>query len=190
MNIKSAEFVKGVVGEDDIIHDGKSQVIFIGRSNVGKSSVLNSLVNQKGLAKSSSVAGKTKEANFFLIDKKLYFVDLPGYGYAKASKEDRERLRQLILWFLFDTEIENKKVVLIIDAKVGPTNLDLDMLKALQDHKVETIILANKIDKIRPSQLPKQLKEARRIVGQENIYPYSAEKKIGRNEVLQRILKS
>ena len=86
MNITSAIFVKGLVGDDEILNDGKDQVAFIGRSNVGKSSVINSLVNKKDLARTSSFPGRTQEINVFLINKDFYLVDLPGYGFAKGSK--------------------------------------------------------------------------------------------------------
>ncbi|HFC36125.1 MAG TPA: ribosome biogenesis GTP-binding protein YsxC, partial [Candidatus Moranbacteria bacterium] len=119
MQIKTAKFVKGIIGTDEILRDGKQQIAFVGRSNVGKSSVINSLVGIKKLAKSSATPGRTQEINFFLINDKVYFVDLPGYGFAKISKKQREKIRKMIIWYLSYAETKPCKVVLIIDAKVG-----------------------------------------------------------------------
>src|SRR5881394_1791063 len=121
MNIKSADFVKGITGDDIILTDNIPQIAFIGRSNVGKSSVINSLANKKAMARSSSSAGRTKEINFFLINKDFYLVDLPGYGFAHGSLDERKNIQQLIYWYLTNPEVEQKKVVLIIDANVGVT---------------------------------------------------------------------
>src|SRR3989344_2302589 len=102
MQITSAEFVKGVVGEDEILTDGTPQIAFIGRSNVGKSSVINSLAQKKDLARTSAFPGRTQEINLFLINRSFYLVDLPGYGYAKMSKEKQFELQDLIAWYLFE----------------------------------------------------------------------------------------
>lgn len=183
MKIKSAKFIKSIVGEDEILEDGKPQVAFIGRSNVGKSAVINSLVNSKTLARSSSTAGRTKEINLFLINNLFYLVDLPGYGYAKASLEDRENLRRLIYWYLLYSEVPHKKVVLIIDAKVGPTEYDLEMLRRLEDREKDIVVIANKIDKLKNSELKKQLQAIQTAIGKHKVLPYSAEKKIGIGEL-------
>src|SRR5579864_4839283 len=113
MNITSAKFVKGVVVDDEVLNDGVPQIAFIGRSNVGKSSVINSLANQNGLAKTSSFPGRTQQINIYLVNKSFYLVDLPGYGYAKASKAEQEKLQQLIYWYLLGSDYEQKKVLLI-----------------------------------------------------------------------------
>lgn len=189
MRITSAKFIKGVVGPDAILEDGIPQVAFIGRSNVGKSSVINTLANQKGLAKTSSFAGRTKEINFFLINKSLYLVDLPGYGFAKASLEDQRRLQLLIHWYFFEQDSQQKKVVLIIDANVGLTKNDEAMLYSLNESGKEVVIVANKIDKIKKTELKKQLQKIQDSVGDYIIIPYSAEKKIGINELANEILK-
>src|SRR3989344_1274375 len=135
MKIESAQFVKSVLGSDSIFEDGIPQVAFIGRSNVGKSSVINSLVNQNDLAKTSSFPGRTQKINLFLINNSLYFVDLPGYGYAKAPDKLRNSLRAMVNWYFFVSDCKQKKVVLIIDANVGPTKDDLDILYSLRDYK-------------------------------------------------------
>ena len=99
IRITSAKFIKGAVGTDDIFEDGTPQIAFIGRSNAGKSSVINSLVSEKGLARTSSFPGRTQEINLYLINKAFYFVDLPGYGFAKLSQETREWLQKVIHWY-------------------------------------------------------------------------------------------
>src|SRR3990167_3085191 len=118
MIISSAKFVKGITGTDDILYDGIPQIAFVGRSNVGKSSVINSLVNQKELVRVGKKPGKTTEINFFLINNKFYFVDLPGYGYAKLSPAEREKARKRMLWYLTESEAR-PLVVLILDIKAG-----------------------------------------------------------------------
>jgi GTP-binding protein len=193
MAITSAKFIKGIVGPDELLEDGKPQVAFIGRSNVGKSSVINSLANQKGLAKTSSFPGRTTEINVFLIfatggNNSFYLVDLPGYGFAKASKQEQENLQQLIYWYLLNSPYEQKKVVLIIDANVGATNTDMEMLHSLKQAGKNIVVVANKVDKIKKSVLAKQLKEIQDMAGKYKVIPYSAEKKIGVNELAKEIL--
>ncbi len=146
--IHRAEFVKGIVGTDSIAYDGRPQIAFVGRSNVGKSSAINILLNKKGLAKSSSTPGKTSEINFFLINEDFYVVDLPGYGYAKVGEKNQEKFRKRILWYLSDSEIKPKSVVLIIDARRGITDLDEDMIDILLKEEHEIVILINKSDKL------------------------------------------
>lgn len=188
MEIVSAEFVKGIIGSDDILYDSKRQVAFIGRSNVGKSSVINSLVGRKGLVKSSRNPGKTRQINFFLINNEQYFVDLPGYGYAKVSQKMREKLRRLIVWYLLDTKVERRKIVVIIDAKVGLTDFDREILHALEERGEEIILIANKFDKIKKSEVLKRTKVLKDEVGDHTLIPYSAKTKMGRKELLNQIL--
>lgn len=189
MNITSAKFVKGLVGDDEILHDGLPQVAFIGRSNVGKSSVINSIANQKALARTSSFPGRTQEINVFLLNKDFYLVDLPGYGFAKGSKEMQENLQRLIYWYFFDSQAEQKKVVLIIDANIGPTNNDMEMLYSLKEAGKDVVVVANKIDKIKKNNLAQEIKRIQQEVSNYKVIPYSAEKKIGINELIQEITK-
>jgi len=189
MNILSAKFIKGLIGPDEILNDGKPQIAFIGRSNVGKSSVINTLANNKNLARTSSIPGHTQQINIFLINNSFYLVDLPGYGFAKASKDSQEQIQKLIYWYFFGSNCDQQKVVLIIDANIGPTNADMEMLFSLKDSKKDVIILANKIDKIKKTALAKQIKEIQDSVGDCKVIPYSAEKRIGINELFNEILK-
>jgi GTP-binding protein len=189
MAIKNAQFIKGITGPDDILFDGTPQVAFIGRSNVGKSSVINSLVNQGGLARTSSMPGRTREINFFLIDKKFYLVDLPGYGFAKASLEERQQLQKMIYWYLLFSDVDQKKVIMIIDANIGPTDYDMDTLRQLEEHEKSVVVVANKIDKVKKNDLEKQIKKIRTTIGNSKVIPYSAEKKVGVQELTAEILK-
>lgn len=184
----SAEFIKGVVGEDKVLDNNFPQIAFIGRSNVGKSSLINSLVKQKDLAKTSSFPGRTQEINIFLLNNSFYLVDLPGYGFASTSKADQVWLFKLINWYLFNSDYQQKKIVMIIDAKIGVTSADLEMLEALEDKKKNIVIVANKIDKIKKADYKKQLQKIQETVGAHKIIPYSAEKGIGVEDLTEEIL--
>lgn len=186
--IKSAKFVKGVTTGDPVLKDGRPQIAFIGRSNVGKSSVINSLTNNKNLAKTSSFPGLTQEINIFLINESAYLLDLPGYGYAKVDKAAQERIFQLIKWYLFDSPYKQKKVVLIIDASTGPTEGDIDMLESLEQAGKDIVIVANKVDKIKQSDLHKQFQKIESKTGPHTIIPYSALSKIGIKDLTNEIL--
>lgn len=188
MKITSARFVKGVNGTDDILKDGTPQVAIIGRSNVGKSSVINSLTGQKGLARTSSFPGHTREINVYLINGSLYLLDLPGYGYAKASFTLHEHLHKMIYWYLFQSDYEQKKVFLIIDANVSPSHDDLGMLRALEEAGKTIVIVANKIDKVKPLQRDRRLQELQAHMGNHTVIPYSSEKKIGIEKLAAEIL--
>ncbi|MDO8489945.1 MAG: ribosome biogenesis GTP-binding protein YihA/YsxC [bacterium] len=189
MTIKSATFVKGIVGPDEALAGDIPQVAFIGRSNVGKSSVINALTREKGLAKTSSMPGLTKEINLFLINKSFFLVDLPGYGYAKASREVQERLQRLIYWYLFESEYKQRKVILIIDANVGATENDLKMIYSLEEHKKTVVIAANKVDKLKKSVYEVQMQKIRDAVGNHRVIPCSTKKNTGISELLNEVLK-
>ncbi len=188
MKVRSAQFVKGALGTNSIFENGIPQVAFIGRSNAGKSSVINSLVGQSNLAKTSSFPGRTREINLFLINDSLYFIDLPGYGYAKVSAKLRDGRRAMVNWYFFVSDYEQKKVVLIIDANIGPTKDDLDMLYSLEDYKKDIIVVANKIDKIKKTEYEKRFQKIRELVGNHRIIPYSAKEKTGVEELLKELL--
>lgn len=188
MKIESAQFIKGVLGSDGIFENGIPQVAFIGRSNAGKSSVINSLVNQNNLARTSSLPGRTQQINLFLINNSLYFVDLPGYGYVKVPDKLKNSLKAMVNWYFFVSNYEQKKVVLIIDASVGPTKDDLDMLHSLEDYRKDVIVVANKIDRIKQAEYEEQFKTIKELIGVHQIIPYSAKKKIGVKELLKEIL--
>lgn len=179
MKITSARFIKGIIGTDDLLYDGKFQVAFMGRSNVGKSSLINSLTGNDTLARSSSSPGKTIRMDFFLINDTFYFVDFPGYGYAKRSREARDTLEKMMLWYLLYSEVKNRLVVLIVDAKVGVTAYDQEMVKRLREYHIDHIIVANKVDNLRRGQRDKKLSE---------FIAYSSKDKFGRDELMKKIL--
>ncbi len=189
MNITSAKFIKGVVGTDAILSDGTPQIAFIGRSNAGKSSLLNSLTNTPKLAITSDTPGRTREINVFLINKSHYFIDLPGYGYAKAGGKTLERLGELISWYLFESTT-NPTVVLLIDAVVGPTKDDFEILREMEKAGMKIVVVANKIDKIKKTQCQNQLKKLGQQIPGHKLFPYSSKTKQGVSELVNKLLES
>ncbi|CAN5116300.1 ribosome biogenesis GTP-binding protein YihA/YsxC [soil metagenome] len=183
MKIETAEFVGGMIGPDPLLFNGTPQIAFIGRSNVGKSTLINTLTKQKDLARTSSFPGRTQEINLFLINKSRYLVDLPGYGFAKLSKVERQKIDDLIHWYFFDSEIEQKKVVLIIDANIGLTKSDEEMLYALEVKGKEIIVVANKVDKIPKNKLSLEMKRIQARVGVHKVLFASALDKKGIGEL-------
>ncbi|MFA5714467.1 MAG: ribosome biogenesis GTP-binding protein YihA/YsxC [Candidatus Paceibacterota bacterium] len=190
MKIESAQFVKGVLGTDGIFENGIPQVAFIGRSNAGKSSVINSLVGQKDLAVTSSFPGRTQKINFFLINNCLYLVDLPGYGYAKIPDKIKNSLRAMVNWYFFTSGYEQKKIILIIDAEVGPTKDDMEILYSLEEYSKDIVIVANKTDKIRKSEYEEKFVKIKDFAGINKVIPYSAKEKIGVKELLKEVFEA
>lgn len=188
MKITSAKFVKGIVGTDDVLEYDNPQIAFVGRSNVGKSSTINALTNNTSLARVSKTPGSTQEINLYVLNNRVYLLDLPGYGFAKTVKAGRERYQKVIDWYLFKSEYEPKKVVLIVDAEVGLTKLDEEMLTALEHAGKNITVLANKVDKIKSSQYEDTLQNLQDMVGDHAIIPFSATKKIGIGELVEEIL--
>ncbi|MCH8872134.1 YihA family ribosome biogenesis GTP-binding protein [candidate division KSB1 bacterium] len=189
MKITSVEFIKSVENFDHIPKDNLKEVAFAGRSNVGKSSLINCLLNRKKIARTSSTPGKTRQLNYFKINQKIYFVDLPGYGFAKAPKTERVQWRRLIENFL--TQSPNLKgVVSIIDSRIGPTKLDLQLLEWLKNLNIPIILVATKSDKLSKSAL---LNQVRKYLNQLNdfklkqIIPFSAINGAGKKEVWREI---
>ncbi len=187
MKITSAVFMRGVKGDNPMLDDGVPQVAFIGRSNAGKSSLINSFTGVKDLARTSATPGRTQELNIFKINNSHYFVDLPGYGFAKTTFEAWQKLNKLIYWYLFQSK-HNPKVVVIIDANVGPTLDDLGMIKFLEEHGRDIVIVANKIDKIKPSEYQKKIKKIHEQIIGHKIIPYSSKTKEGMGELSHEIL--
>lgn len=173
--INSAEFKKGIIGTDEILTDGVPEIAFVGRSNVGKSSVINSLVNRKDLVKVSNKPGKTTEINLFAINgKKCYFVDLPGYGYAEASPKQKESIEKLILWYLMYSNAHIYKVVLILDIKAGLTAFDGEMIRVLREKGYPYLIVVNKADKLNQKETSAQMRTIKEAAHETDAFPYSA----------------
>ena len=185
--ISKSEFIKGVIGDDYGSEDNLPHVAFFGRSNVGKSSVINSLVGKKNLVKTSKLPGKTREANFFRINDSFFFVDFPGYGYAKRSISERNKMIKRILWYVEFSNVRPQAVFLIIDVKVGLTALDRDMIKILKDNKHTIVIVANKIDKLAKGAAKKQLLSIQKEVQDIPVMGYSAKTNEGKDELTQTI---
>ena len=188
MKISKAEFAKGVIGDDYGLEDNLPQIAFFGRSNVGKSSVINSLVDKKDLARVSKTPGKTREANFFRINDSFYFVDFPGYGYAKRSIKERNKMIKRIFWYVEYSNVRPKAVFLIIDVEVGLTVLDHDMIKILGENKHQVVIVANKIDKLGKIAAEKQLSSIQKEAPYVPVLPYSAKTKEGKDELIKKIM--
>jgi len=160
---KQARFILSAVRQQDLVTDGRPQITFVGRSNVGKSSLLNQLVGRKALAKISSNPGKTRAVNYFLIDSSYYFVDLPGFGYAKASKSERQAWARLMDLY-FQTAQPPPQVIQLVDAKVGATPLDIQAIEYLRDQGCEPAVVATKIDRISKNKRHGQLAAIRKAL--------------------------
>jgi len=183
-----AMYVKSINGTDDIIKDNRLKVTFIGRSNVGKSSLINSLVG-KQLARSSSRPGKTVKLDFFLINHSLFFVDLPGYGFANRSKDALEHYRKLIAWYLFRSEVNHKLIVLIVDASIGITDYDRESINLLIEHGLDFVVVANKVDKLKMSERDKALKAIKVECGDIPVVVYSSVTSEGKGALMNLVLK-
>ncbi|MFA6924458.1 MAG: ribosome biogenesis GTP-binding protein YihA/YsxC [Bacteroidales bacterium] len=156
MIIKSAEFIKSATDVSNCPKDNLREFAFIGRSNVGKSSLINMLVNEKNLAKTSSTPGKTQLINYFLINKEFYFVDLPGYGFAKVSKQIKEKWEGMIKNFI----LKREKLVttfILIDSRIEPQQSDLKFLEWLGEKKINFVLLYTKTDKLKKQELQKNI---------------------------------
>jgi len=187
MKISKAEFTKGVIGNDYSTKDDLPHIAFFGRSNAGKSSVINSLANKKNLVKVSKVPGKTLEANFFRINHSFYLIDFPGYGYAKHSISDRNKLVKRIFWYVKHSNARPKAVFLITDAKVGLTVLDREMIQTLKENGHPIVIVANKIDKLGKETAKKKLSLIQEEAQDMPVLGYSAKTNKGREELIQKI---
>ena len=190
LNLQKAEFVRSAVKKGDFPRDGLPQVVFAGRSNVGKSSVINRLLNRKNFARVGAAPGKTTHINYFLIDQRLYLVDLPGYGYAKVSREERARWGRLIEDWFADTSLMTLGVMLV-DARHNPTADDCTMAEWFKQSGKPFVVVANKLDKLRKSEVESNLARIRdtlELPQAVEILPFSAEKGEGRQALLNCIL--
>ncbi len=189
LNLHKAEFIRSAVKTADFPQDPLPQIVFAGKSNVGKSSTINRLLNRKNFARVGNEPGKTIHINFFRIDEKVYFVDLPGYGYAKVSKKERDRWGRLMDEY-FASEDMMTLGFQIVDIRHKPTADDVTMANWFLQTGVPFAIIANKHDKIKKSQLEGSLQTIRETLHlPENVpvIPFSAEKGTGRDEVLALI---
>lgn len=190
VNWNVAEFVRSAAKPADFPRDGLPQMVFAGRSNVGKSSVINRLLNRKNFARVGAVPGKTTHINYFRIDQKLYLVDLPGYGYAKVSKRERDRWGRLIeAWFADRSRMTLG--MLVVDARHKPTADDCTMAQVFLGAEKPFIVVANKLDKLKKSEIESNAQCIRDTLELPDGVPlilFSAEKGEGKAELLGQIL--
>ena len=190
LNIKipKSDFVTSVSSAKNIIHDGKPQIAFVGRSNVGKSSLLNMLVGKNKLAKTSQTPGRTRLINYFMINDSFYFVDLPGYGYAKASKTEVNSWQSLLEPYLKNNQ-DLKCVCVLVDIRHKPSELDVLMIDFLSHYTIPFIIVATKADKLSKSQIKNELHKVANTlnVGIGNVYATSSENRYGKEQLLDKI---
>lgn len=185
MRIQSAEFVTSVGRLDQLPVDGLSEVAVAGRSNVGKSSLMNRLFNTKKLVKTSGTPGKTRTLNYFLVNSAFYMVDLPGYGFAKRSFDERAGWARLVNGYLEDRE-PLRGIIQLVDARHDPSRQDLEMLEWLVSFERPFLVVATKSDKLSRSRLKPRLDRTRATLnslGCTRLLPFSATSGLGRDEV-------
>lgn len=189
VNFNKAEFVLSAAQRNAFIRDTLPQITFAGRSNVGKSSVINRLLGRKNLARVGATPGKTTQINYFRIDNKLYFTDLPGYGYAKVSKAERDRWGKLMEQYFAEENLVTLGV-LIVDARHIPTEDDVTMCNWFKESGCPLIVAANKLDKLKKSEIAPHLQQIREKLALDDAHlliPFSAEKGTGKEELLGAI---
>ncbi len=189
VNWNLAQFVRSAAKPADFPRDGLPQVVFAGRSNVGKSSVINRILNRKNFARVGSAPGKTTHINYFSVDQKLYLVDLPGYGYAKVSKQERDRWGRLIEAWFSDTD-RMALGILVVDARHKPTADDCMMAQVFLSSGKPFLVVANKLDKLKKSEINGNQQLIRETLALSDSIPlilFSAERGEGKEELLGKI---
>ena len=189
LNLNNAEFIRSAAAPKQFIHSPLPKIAFAGRSNVGKSSVINRLLNRKQFAKVGATPGKTVHVDYFLIDGRMYFVDLPGYGFAKVSQSERERWSLLMENFFADNRAFDFGI-LIVDARHKPTADDVQMASFFRESGQPFLVVANKLDKLKKSEIEPSTQMIRETLGLEVetvLIPFSAEKGDGRDALLGQL---
>ena len=189
MNLHNVEFLISAANPKDFPGNRLPEIAFAGKSNVGKSSVINRILQRKNFARVGEKPGKTIHVNYFTIDKTCYFVDLPGYGYAKVSQKEKDRWGKLMEDYFAAQRIDLG--ILIVDSRHPPTNNDITMANWFLDSGCPFVVVANKLDKLKKSEIEPNLKIIREDLNLPNdceIVPFSAEKGSGREELLKIIL--
>lgn len=187
MNFTKAEFVRAAADPRDFLRDGLPQMAFAGRSNVGKSSVINRLAGRKNLAYVGATPGKTTQINYFKVDGRAWLVDLPGYGYAKVSRAEKERWGRLMERYFQDGGGILTVGVLIVDARHKPTADDVTMHNWFRESGCPEIVAANKLDKLKPREVEPNLaliRQTLELADDEPLVPFSAEKGTGREQLI------
>ncbi len=189
MNLNHVEFLISAAASKDFPAARLPEIAFAGKSNVGKSSVINRLLNRKNMARVGDKPGKTIHVNYFTIDKTCYFVDLPGYGFAKVSQKEKDRWARLMEDYFAANRIDLG--VLIVDARHAPTNNDITMARWFLDSNCPFVVVANKLDKLKKSEIVPNLETIRldlELPDDCHVIPFSAEKGQGRDDLLRLIL--
>ena len=189
MKITSAEFVRSAFDRSHWITDGRPEIAFLGRSNVGKSSLLNSLLGRRGLARTSNTPGRTQSINYFLVNGSFYFVDLPGYGYAKVSKSMRSEWGVMAREYLTGRP-ELILMVQLVDLRHDPSELDRQLNDWLIVNERPHLVVATKSDKLSNNQVNKHLANIRKELPESNVLAYSAASGKGRDELWNEIERS
>ena len=187
LNFNKAEFTRSAAARSGFLRDGRPQFAYAGRSNVGKSSVINRLLGRKNLAYVGASPGKTTQINYFLVDQQAYLVDLPGYGYAKVSKAEKDRWGRLMESYFQDEGELITTGVLIVDIRHKPTADDVTMHNWFRQTGCPEIIVANKLDKLKRSQVEPALELIRQTLEldeDDHLVPFSAEKGTGKEELI------
>ena len=191
LNVNKAEFIKSAASPNQFIRSSTPSVVFAGKSNVGKSSVINRMLNRKNFARVGAFPGKTIHVNYFLIDGRVYFVDLPGYGYAKVSQAERDRWGKLMEQF-FAAEGLIDLGVMIVDARHKPTADDVTMAEWFKNSGCRLVVVANKLDKLKKSEIEPNMALIRQTLDLPEevlLIPFSAEKGQGRDALMAEIMK-
>lgn len=192
MNLQKVEFIKSAAQPNAFIRDGLPQIAFSGKSNVGKSSVLNCVLQRKNFARVGQKPGKTIHINYFKVDEQAYFVDLPGYGYAQVAASEKERWGKLMERYFAEPE-HISLGVMIVDARHAPTKLDCVMAELFQSTGRPFLVVANKLDKLKPREIEPNMKCIRETLALDDsteLIPFSAEKGTGRSELVQAIFQA
>ena len=190
MNLQKVEFIRSAARPNDFISDALPQIAFAGKSNVGKSSVLNCVLQRKNFARVGQKPGKTIHINYFRVDDRAYFVDLPGYGYAQVAASEKERWGRLMESYFARAE-DITLGVMIVDARHEPTKLDCVMAELFQNTGCPFLVVANKLDKLKKSEIEPnmhRIRETLQLSAGTVLLPLSAEKGTGRGELVGAIL--
>lgn len=185
MNVNHVDLTISAVHPDQYPSTDYPEIALVGRSNVGKSSLTNTLINRKNFAHTSSQPGKTQTLNFYNVEDKLYFVDVPGYGYAKVSKKRREEFGQMIENYLTQRD-QLRGVIMLVDGRHAPTADDVQMYQWLAYYELPILVVATKIDKVKPSQftrVQKLVKDKLEFQGKQPLVLFSAMSKRGKEDV-------
>lgn len=188
MKLKSVNFSKSVaINAEKVFLDNKKEIIFIWRSNVGKSSLMNALFKRKDLVKTSSRPGKTKHANIFIVNEKYNFTDLPGYWFAKLWKEIKEHLDALNSWYIEERLDFIKKAVIVIDSKIWPQQSDIDMYNYLLELWVPMFVVLSKTDRLNKSEIQKSKNHTEKVLFWQEVFPVSSKKWIWIKELWREL---